>query len=679
MNRLGDLSVVDSIVDAADAPELYGASGMATTVINGKRFIYVAGYYDDGIQILRMTNKGKLVPEGSVAWTATNGLDAPNDLSIASVAGKKYLVAVNTNAHSMSVFRIDDEKKGTDGDLIHTDSVFRDSVTGNTNSLYQPYNLEQIQIGNKVFFANTAFTGDALAVFQLNGKGKLSFKDAVYDGQNQKFELDGADEIDYLKVGSKHLLFVTGYYDQGFGVWSVNGKGQLKAVDNKHIGEYPISVLATDFNGQKLLFVSTYSNKLQTWKVQNTGKVKLLTEMSQADIGTNDIQDLKKITLDGVDYLVGLGYYDTLDVLSVDPDGTVSSVQSIVDSTIFDGQGDVLQINIGGRYFFVSSHTNDSNVTVTEIGAGEDALMGTNKDDRMSGLNGNDDLIGRAGNDLLVGGKGDDVLSGGRNNDVLKGGAGNDILVGGLHNDTLNGGSGADVMVGGGGIDTLDYSSAGGRVVIDLAKGTAKGSEATGDTFVGFENITGGKKGDLLKGDGQKNTLKGGNGNDSLNGAGGNDKLLGQNDNDTLKGGSGNDLLDGGEGKDKLFGEDGNDKLIGGGGNDLLDGGSGNDNLDGGSGNDKLIGGAGNDTMNGGGGVDTFVFSGNFGDDTIKGFDLANDIVDLSAISQVTNLNQFKASAITIAGTAYLSVGNSSVAFENVHENDFSGDNFIFT
>jgi Ca2+-binding RTX toxin-like protein len=55
-----------------------------------------------------------------------------------------------------------------------------------------------------------------------------------------------------------------------------------------------------------------------------------------------------------------------------------------------------------------------------------------------------------------------------------------------------------------------------------------------------------------------------------------------------------------------------------------------NKTLQGGTGNDVLIGGA-NDTLIGGLGSDTFVFNPNFGKETIKDFDVTQDVLAFSA------------------------------------------------
>jgi Ca2+-binding RTX toxin-like protein len=71
---------------------------------------------------------------------------------------------------------------------------------------------------------------------------------------------------------------------------------------------------------------------------------------------------------------------------------------------------------------------------------------------------------------------------------------------------------------------------------------------------------------------------------------------------------------------ESLDGLGGNDTLLGFGGKDTLLGGMGDDTLDGGAENDTLDGGTGDDLLRGGAGADVFVFTGNFGADTIEGF-----------------------------------------------------------
>ena len=152
--------------------------------------------------------------------------------------------------------------------------------------------------------------------------------------------------------------------------------------------------------------------------------------------------------------------------------------------------------------------------------------------DLITGNEFNNTLNGGAGNDTLNGGAGNDTLNGGAGNDSLNGGAGNDTLLGSSGNDTINGGAGADSLDGGADTDTLSYVGSTAGVSVNLATNTVSGGDATGDTIINFENVTGSSFNDSLTGSSGNNILDGGSGNDSL--VGGNGK-------DLLTGGSGND------------------------------------------------------------------------------------------------------------------------------------------
>ncbi len=197
---------------------------------------------------------------------------------------------------------------------------------------------------------------------------------------------------------------------------------------------------------------------------------------------------------------------------------------------------------------------------------------------------------------LAVNGNGNDrdnVLIGNMAANVLNGGDGNDVLSGGRGDDTLRGGAG---------IDRADYSDAGSTVQADLTLGRAVTGGGNGvDVLTGIEDLTGGRFGDTLTGDGSANDLVGGAGNDRLTGNGGNDRLDGGDGTDTAAyalaaAGVQVDLAtgsaSGGDGTDTLLriegvlGSANADTLLGDAGANLLDGGAGADDLTGRAGND---------------------------------------------------------------------------------------------
>ena len=117
--------------------------------------------------------------------------------------------------------------------------------------------------------------------------------------------------------------------------------------------------------------------------------------------------------------------------------------------------------------------------------------------------------------DLLLGGGGDDEIRGNDGEDWLIGDAGNDVLRGGANDDTLDGGAGSDLAA---------YNLANAGVVVNLSLGTAFALfDASRDTLLNIENVTGGAFDDTLTGDSGANLLIGGDGSDILTGGAGGD------------------------------------------------------------------------------------------------------------------------------------------------------------
>jgi Ca2+-binding RTX toxin-like protein len=226
--------------------------------------------------------------------------------------------------------------------------------------------------------------------------------------------------------------------------------------------------------------------------------------------------------------------------------------------------------------------------------------------------------------DLIEGDDGDDSLQGTGGDDEIRGFGGHDTLFGGDGNDLIAGGAGNDSLDGGAGFDFVDFSDAGGGVLVNFGGfdgiGTALWS-AGEDTVTGFEGIIGSAFGDSMIGSSADNVFIGGAGDDTIHGELGNDRVeygaataavfvsLAAG---SAFGGAGSDVLFGIENAygselhgDELRGSDvanelrglgGNDSLIGRGGNDTLIGGEGDDSVFGEGGEDLLQGGLGNDS-----------------------------------------------------------------------------------
>ncbi|UWR28338.1 hypothetical protein K3757_18950 (plasmid) [Sulfitobacter sp. S223] len=102
----------------------------------------------------------------------------------------------------------------------------------------------------------------------------------------------------------------------------------------------------------------------------------------------------------------------------------------------------------------------------------------------------------------------------------------------------------------------------------------------------------------------------------------------------------------------------------GGSGNDILTASDGGMQLEGHAGDDVLLDGAGSDRLNGGAGADVFIFSPDGQNDTIRGFDIAEDRIELSAYGAIYDFSALSLKAQT--NGARISFGDESLTIQTV-------------
>ncbi|MFL5850342.1 MAG: hypothetical protein ACJ76R_15535, partial [Solirubrobacteraceae bacterium] len=140
-------------------------------------------------------------------------------------------------------------------------------------------------------------------------------------------------------------------------------------------------------------------------------------------------------------------------------------------------------------------------------GAGDDLLLGAGRTPKPASADGLGDLRldGGPGRDRLVGGPARESLDGGTGADVLRGGRGDDVLTG----DPAEAGRALPVfpdrLDGGKGEDVADYGLRRRAVTVDLADRRPDGQAGEGDVLRGIDDVWGGDRRNVLRGDGGRN------------------------------------------------------------------------------------------------------------------------------------------------------------------------------
>ncbi len=335
----------------------------------------------------------------------------------------------------------------------------------------------------------------------------------------------------------------------------------------------------------------------------------------------------------------------------------------------------------GFRFVRITDDKDQVAQTSAAQGADIDAVGAITSGARMVGNDTPEMLNGTEGREVIIGGGGADTISAGAERDTLEGGEGDDVIFGGAGVDRIFGENGDDQLFGGRSEDA-DY-------------------------------IEGGSGRDQIYSNGGEDTVFGGNDDDIIGTGEGDDSASGGSGRDTMFGStmSGKDTLDGGDDRDVIYAGADADSVDGGNDDDEIGGGSGADSLKGGSGNDTIFGGGGNDTISGGGNSDLLyggagddaVFLGNYannpsptfsrdsqsdiygavasnGDDTLYGFEVGTDDVNLREVSTLNNFTDVQSNlSSNVQNYAVLDLGNGdSITFFGVTQGSLTANDFIF-
>lgn len=300
---------------------------------------------------------------------------------------------------------------------------------------------------------------------------------------------------------------------------------------------------------------------------------------------------------------------------------------------------DTILGNLGDDSLF-GGYGNDS----LSGGDGADQIFGGNGHDTLLGGSGNDTLQGENGRDFLVGDEGDDFILGGRWHDTIFGGEGNDSVFGGDGNDYVNMGSGDGMAFGGAGVDTLTFST--------LEHGVSFwGYEGVVEVGLGSINFS---EFEVLEGSLYDDRFAIFNSNFIYKGLGGNDSFV-------VHGGDSN-RYELGEGDDHF--------LLFQGTNSEISGGNGDDVIFVNVAGNRIAGDRGDDSVHlRNQGSNVIQFEAGDGHDTIYGFDVRQDTIELSAFDQsnYTLIENLSGTIINLTDGNHISLDN----VYNVEETDF--------
>ena len=119
----GMLANVTNVPDVGSL-ELDGAYSVTTAVVAGTTYLFVSGAFDDGVSVFSVANNGLLASVTNVTDAGSLQLDGANSVTTAVVTDTTYLFVTGYFDDGVSVFRVEDAAAPTFGSETASDQTF---------------------------------------------------------------------------------------------------------------------------------------------------------------------------------------------------------------------------------------------------------------------------------------------------------------------------------------------------------------------------------------------------------------------------------------------------------------------------------------------------------------------------------------------------------------------------
>ncbi|WP_460272899.1 calcium-binding protein [Celeribacter sp. ULVN23_4] len=653
----------------ADGTNVYGSTASLGTAFSGDLYgtqavqldtgdILVLGALADQAQIGMVeidAASGTITNTSTLSYDSNAANDAIGAAVITEVGAHTYYVAALQNSNELRVWDID---RATGALTARATLADTDLFWGTT-----PSAMASMDVAGTRYLAVGAYTSSSIHMIRIDDDGTLSMVDQVVSdsishvGNVTALATVAFEGETYMAVGGNQgglalylvlhdgtLSFMSHIYDNADmalqNISDIDLYADAEGIDIfvSSSSEYGLTHLYVDMTNEAGLISGTASSETLTGTSLNDifydgAGSDVLQGGAGADVfvfaedGESDTISDFKLGTDRIDlsHWSGLNGLDQLGFITISSGIRIHYGSEVL--TVYSDDGyDLFAADFSYEDLFSLDRVDL--ISAENQAAGQ--LLGTVGNDVLHGTSDADFIYADDGNDSVYSYEGDDEINSGAGDDFVDAGAGDDIVSGEDGADEIYGGEGRDTIDGGPGDDILD----------------------------------GGRERDVITGGDGDDTIYGFTSHDRLYGELGNDKLYGSNGSDYMKGGEGSDYLAGGRDADSLFG------------------GPGNDQLRGGSEDDALRGEAGNDMLFGQDGTDRFIFSDDFGRDTIYDFDLAaGELIDLSDVSEITSWSDLVANHLTetAGGSAQIYVdADNIITLSGIAAADLDADFFVF-
>ena len=220
-----DIAAAGSIGDTRTL-ELSGASDVATFTSGGRTYAAVAAYWDDGVQILDITDPSAVTAAGSIGDTAALELDGAHDIATFTSGGRAYAAVAAYWDDGVQILDVTDPSAITAAGSITDDAALElDGAEG----------ITVFESGGRTYAAVASVVDDGVQMLDITDPSDITAVGSITD--DAALELLGASGIATFTSGGDTYAAVTAHFDSGVQILRLTGGGAILTVSGQFVGE----------------------------------------------------------------------------------------------------------------------------------------------------------------------------------------------------------------------------------------------------------------------------------------------------------------------------------------------------------------------------------------------------------------------------------------------------------
>ena len=208
---------------------LKGANEVAITTISNRTYAVVASYFDDGIQIIDITNPA--MPTPTAAATDNTGgftaLEGPEDgIAIAEISGRVYATVTSHLNYGVQIIDI------TNPAMPAPVAAVTDESCGFT-ALEAPRDIAIAAISDRVYAIAAGSADDGVQIIDITNPAMPAPVAAITDRSSGFSNLKGADEVAIAEISGKMYAVVTAFKDDGIQIMDISALSESGPIPSK--------------------------------------------------------------------------------------------------------------------------------------------------------------------------------------------------------------------------------------------------------------------------------------------------------------------------------------------------------------------------------------------------------------------------------------------------------------